>query len=103
MSDESNSAFTWQAHPARERRGGAVAAGAIILSVAAAVYISFGLAWAVCAALLLVVSLNRFFFPSQFAIDQEGITARYPLRQQRLKWNDLRRFVHDRYGGYLST
>ena len=51
---------------------------------------------------VMVVLLNRFFFASRFTIDAEGFTARYPLRQQRARWSELRRFVHDTQGGLLS-
>ena len=59
--------------------------------------------WALLAAVVLVAALNRFFFPSRFVIDDQGITARYFFRRQRLRWDDLRRFAHDRNGGYLSS
>ena len=35
--------------------------------------------------------------------DGEGITARYLLASHRLRWTDLKRFVHDARGGFLST
>ena len=53
--------------------------------------------------MFLVVALNRFFFPSRFRIDPEGITARFPFQTQRLRWAEIRRFVVDEHGGYLST
>ena len=59
--------------------------------------------WGVLGAGIMLAALNRFFFPSHFEIDGEGITAEYPLRRLRLSWKDLRRFCHDRHGGYLST
>src|SRR5688572_2056883 len=95
--------FSWEAHPARERRGGAIGALVVIAAMTAAAYFSFGAAWAARWAVVLIIALNRFFFPSRFVIDEQGITAKYPLRKQRFRWNDLRRFVHDKNGGYLST
>ncbi len=104
MSDEAKQIMSWRAHPARERRAHAVGAGVAILALSLATFAMFvHFAWAPLAAGLLVVSLNRFFFPSSFTIDEEGITAQYPLRRLRLRWIDVRRFVHDRNGGYLST
>ena len=98
----SNAEFSWRAHPARERRGGAALALAIIASVAVAAWLSFGPGWSIAAGIVLILALNRFFFPSRFVIDHEGITATYLLRTQRFRWADLRRFVHDERGGYLS-
>lgn len=96
--------FTWQAHPARERPGpAAAAAAAVVLLSGGAWLVGQSPWWAGAAALVLFLALNRFFLPSRFEIDAEGITARYPLRTRRARWADLRRFAHDRYGGYLST
>jgi hypothetical protein len=95
--------LAWQGHPARERPGATLGAAAIIVAAGAAAWFSFGPAWGVAAVIVLVAALNRFFFPSRFVIDEEGITARYPLRRQRLCWAELRRFVHDEHGGFLST
>ena len=96
--------FSWQAHPARERAGSAVfGTVAVILLAAAAGQMMQSLWWTIFALALLLIVLNRFFFPSRFAIDAAGITAIYPLRRSRLLWTDLRRFVHDRSGAYLST
>jgi hypothetical protein len=101
--DQSISSFTWRAHPARSRPFSAVAGVLIILAVVVAVWMSFGIAWALGSAVILVIALQRFFFPSQFSIDDDGIEANYLLRHQRLQWRDVRRFLHDDHGGYLST
>ena len=54
------------------------------------------------AMVVLLLSLNRFFLPSSFAIDDEGITAVWPLKRQRMAWTALEGFAHDADGGYLS-
>ena len=59
-------------------------------------------AWAVVSAVILVMSLNRFFFASEFSLDDEGITARWPFRRQKRRWDEIRRFDHGRHGGTLS-
>jgi len=100
--NEEHETYQWKAHPARQRGRMCCIAIAILLAVAAAVFLSFGALWSGFSLLILVVALNRFFLPSTFVIDAQGITARYPLRHQRLNWNELRRFVLDRNGGYLS-
>ena len=104
--------FTWQAHPVRERTSRAVAGAAVMLLLAAVVFVlvdadpnastAAAAGWSALSVLVLLLALNRFFFRSRFTIDAEGITARYPLRKQRFRWADLRRFVHDEYGGFLS-
>jgi hypothetical protein len=96
--------FTWQAHPADERRGAAVLGSLIIVAAAAAILFSFeSYAWSAAAVVVLIAALNRFYFRSRFRIDPEGITARYPFRSQRCRWAEVRRFMVDEHGGYLST
>ena len=104
MSDAHIEEFSWHAHPAGERIGAAVAAAVVVIAVTGAIYLAFqSIAWSCLAVIVLVAALNRFFFPSRFSIDPDGITARYLLRTQRYRWKDLRRFVVDKRGGYLST
>jgi len=103
MAEETMQPLSWQAHPARERRVQAAGALGVIIAFCGLIYTAFGsVGWAVVSMAVLLASLSRFFFPSRFEIDEEGITARYPLRRMRLKWAVLRRFAHDRHGGYLS-
>ena len=95
--------FSWCAHPARERTGPAVAGLVIVAAFAAAVWVAFGsVTWAVFSAAVLVAALNRFYFRSRFEIDADGITARFPLRTKRFRWAEVRRFVVDANGGFLS-
>jgi hypothetical protein len=104
MPEETPESFSWQAHPAAERRGAALAAAGLIVALAAAIWLSFGSpGWALFGIVVLVLALNRFFFRSRFRLDDEGITARFPLRTQRLGWANVRRFVVDEHGAYLST
>ena len=103
-SPQPDAAFTWHAHPAGERAGPAVLGLVIVAALAAAVWAAVhSIAWTVVSAIVLVAALNRFYFRSRFEVDSTGITARYPLRTQRLRWNDTRRFVVDDHGGYLSS
>lgn len=59
--------------------------------------------WGIGASLVMFVTLNRFFLPSRWEMDADGITAHYPLRKQHFRWETGRRFVVDGYGGFLST
>ncbi len=96
--------FTWRAHPAAERTGRALLGTAVVLGISAAIWASFQSAgWSVFSVVVLGLSLNRFYFRSRFDIDAEGITARFPLGTRRFLWADVRRFVTDENGGFLST
>jgi hypothetical protein len=103
MIDDGKGIQAWRAHPARERPAAAACGLGIIAAVAAAAWWSFGAGWAIGSLVVLVLALNRFFFPSRFSIDAQGIAARYLLRSQRVRWAHVRRFAHDERGGYLST
>lgn len=103
MNDFQANRIKWTAHPARERPGRAAMGIAVIALLSAAVWLSFGWEWSVASAVILLLSLNRFFLPSRFELDDERIMARYPLQKKILHWRDVRRFVHDSDGGFLST
>ncbi|MCL4209519.1 MAG: hypothetical protein KJZ68_02540 [Phycisphaerales bacterium] len=102
----------WRAFPAKQRPGRAALGIVIILAIGAmtgglfhadgfspATSVGMGL----LASAILVLVLQRFYFPSFYAIDAEGITARTFLSTLRLRWTEIRRFLHDETGGFLST
>jgi hypothetical protein len=95
--------LTWRAHPAGERLGAAVGAAAVILlSAGAATLTTHSAAYGMLSLVVLVAALHRFFFPSEFEIDAEGITVRHLFGRQTWRWHEVRRFAHDRRGGCLS-
>ena len=102
--DADRGVIQWRVHPAAERP--------VALAVALAVIAVFGWlaaewmefwAWGLFAAGLMIGLLSRFFFPSEYQVDDEGVAARHGLTRQRLRWGDIRRFAHGARGGYLST
>jgi hypothetical protein len=99
----SGSRLAWEAHPARDHVGRAIAGLVVIAAFAGLTAIVMGAsAWGILAAIILVGVVNRFYFPSRFEIDDEGITVQYPLRRRRVPWSAIRRFGHDDEAGYLS-
>jgi hypothetical protein len=96
--------FAWQAHPAREHAGRAAAGLAVVAALAFGSVAVMGAAWwGLVAVAILLAALNRFYFPSRFVVDEEGITARHALGSRRLRWAEVRRFAHDDEGGLLTT
>jgi hypothetical protein len=95
--------YSWQVHPARERWQTALLTGFVI---ALASWLTMELmqqpAWGVFAVTVLVVGCNRFFFPTRYEVTADGITACFPLKTLRYQWTELRRFVFDQSGGFLS-
>jgi len=106
MSSEDTNAtspLSWRVHPARQRPWAAAMAVGVIAALAAAAAFTAGRWWGPATVVVLLLALQRFFFPSQFAIDERGVTARYLFGTQRLAWCDVRRLQTDGRGAYLST
>lgn len=103
LHDQHSESFAWSAHPARERPVAASIAVVVILALGAAASFTFGWMWGGVSVVVLVLSLNRFFLPSRFVMTDRGIVAHYPLCRVERQWQDIRRFLHDATGGYLST
>ena len=102
--DSTNEILIWRVHPFRERIGAACFAVGVLLAMAwLAAELMQSLWWAVMAFLFLAVSLNRFFLPSEFQIDDDGVTVRSFFKVSRLRWLQIRRFLHNEQGGFLST
>lgn len=59
-------------------------------------------AWGMFAFIVLVVACNRFYFPTRYELTAEGITAGFPLKTIQYRWAEIRRFVYDHSGGFLS-
>lgn len=55
------------------------------------------------AMIFLLISLNRFFLPTHYRIDEQGVAAQFPLGKRRLLWQEIRRFPHDQLVGYVSA
>ena len=98
----------WTAHPLRESPLRAVAASVVVLSCGLLVALSIpdvtgGVLGGAVAMIFLFFMCNRFFLPSSYRMDKNGIAVRYPVGSRSFRWRDLRRFPHDQTGGYLST
>ena len=101
---QSDDQFSWHAHPARQKQTNMVIAIVVISAIAILVYLlSNTLLWSTFSALVLIIALQRFFFPSRFKIDSKGITAQYFIGKKYFDWQYIRRFNYNVNGGYLST
>ena len=104
MDDHFPDTLTWRVHPARERPLAACAAIGVIAAMGwLAADLMQHAGWGFFAAIVLLVALQRFFLPSEYRVDAEGITARLPWRTQRCRWVAVRRFEHGERGGFLSS
>jgi hypothetical protein len=108
MSDSSLDILEWSVHPFRQQPGRSALVILTLVALSVLVMMSIddpqlGVLAGGAAMLFLLVTLNRFFLPSLYRIDANGIAVRYPIGSKSLRWKDLRRFPHDTAGGYLST
>ncbi len=106
--DKPVEALEWTAHPLRESPVKAVIASMIVLACGLLVALSIpdvlgGVLAGGAAMIFLFFMCNRFFLPSSYRMDENGIAVRYPVGTRSLRWKELRRFPHDQSGGYLST
>lgn len=101
--DNKDNKFLWKAYPALERKFAFISTTLVIIAISILLYISFqSLFWSVFSVVILIISLNRFYFPSVYTIDSKEIIAKYFFRKQRYLWKNIRRFNYTKYGGYLS-
>lgn len=95
--------MTWTAWPAAERPLRTLGLALVDLALATLASLIGGDAWwGATALLLLLVSQNRWFLPSVFRADDDGVEAGYPLRRRALRWRDARLVVLDPMGGWMS-
>lgn len=95
--------FTWRAHPAWERPLAGLAAGVCVFALALSVYSFSGTtAWAVVSAVVLSLSLSRFFFATHYEVDADAITMRASFGRRRLVWSEIRRAEFGPRGAWLS-
>lgn len=96
--------YRWRVHPAVERPAAAAAALFLIVALSVAVFVSTDSSlWAVFAAVVLVLSLARFFFASDYEVTAMQIEARLPFGTRRLTWSELRRVEIGAHAAWLSA
>lgn len=84
--------LSWRIHPAATRPQAALLTGLVILAFSIAAAITFEhFGWGLLSAAVLLGSLNQFFLPSVYTIDEQGVSASLPLSTRRLEWRHVRR------------
>lgn len=102
--DSNANVLQWRVHPARERLTAALCA-LLVIALAAALcgILMQNLWWSLLAIAFQVIALRRFFLPSEYRVDADGVTARTIWARQQLRWHEVRRFLCDARGAFLST
>lgn len=96
-------AFTWSVHPARERPVRTVLVSGVILLAGRFVQLESGLLIAGFGAMLvLVLVLQRFFFPSRYRIDAAGLSEFGVWGQRTILWSAVRLAEIGGHGAWIS-
>ena len=95
--------LAWTAHPARRRpRDLALVAAALFLTTGA-VLVSFeSLFMTALAAVIVVLSIGSFLFPTHYRLSEEGIEERRLGMRRARRWADLRRLEIGRGAALVS-
>jgi len=95
--------YTWKIFPARDNLLKSLLGVLIISSISVVIKIVFvSFAWAILSALVLILSLQRFFFTSVYRIDDNGINAAYFLGKKYLPWTRIKTFEAGPTSAFLS-
>ncbi len=93
----------WTVHPFRERPRLGIAVLVVIVAASIAIYFWTGLwFWAVFSALVLLLSLEPFYFPASYVLEPERITVIRRFSRSEREWKAFRRCVVEPAGVVLS-
>ena len=95
--------LVYRSLPLRDDYPRSLALPAIVAAIAAGVGVSFGSAgWAVFAAGVLGISLARYFFPTEYRLDAEGVRVRFLGQVRARRWAEVRGVYPHGDGVHLS-
>lgn len=95
--------LSWKIHPAGQNPGKAVLAIIVILFFLAVVKIvCVEWIYVIISAVVLILSLARFFFPVSFILDNTGIRTSFLGYSRLRQWHEFRRIIEGPKGVHLS-
>jgi hypothetical protein len=101
---EGGDKITWNVHPAKERPFACIIVTvSLILFCIIIYYYSESKFLTVISAIILVVSLQTFFLPTEYVLDNEGVEIRRLFNRQKRPWSVFRSFYGSNKGFQLST
>ncbi|MBM4036674.1 MAG: hypothetical protein FJ291_33485 [Planctomycetes bacterium] len=93
----------WRSHPVVDDYPRSLLLVAAVIAVCVGVWISFDSAgYAALAAAVLAGSLARYFVPTHYELDSDGVSVRFLGHLRRVGWGDVRRFFVAPEGVQLS-
>jgi len=101
--DAGKEKLTWTIHPVVERPAVSVAVVLFLIAILVLIKISFqAWWWVILSALLIMVSLARFFLPTRYELTNEGVTSRMLFVVHQRPWSYFRSFYRSKRGVVLS-
>src|SRR5690606_27684368 len=96
---ESSGELSWRSHPARSNPSKTAAAALVILVVSiACAMVGRSPLWGAFAALVLIFSLDTYFFPCRYFLRDDVIVVKRPFSSSTREWTTFRRVYRDPRG-----
>ena len=93
----------WQSHPVVDDYPRSIMAVAIIAAVCFAVYAAFqSVGYVLLSVVVLGASLSRYFLPTDYELDDQGISVRFLGKRRRTAWDEFHRYDRHKDGLFLS-
>lgn len=93
----------WRSCPLKDDLPRSLVLVGVYVGLCALVGVAFGGAgYALLSAVLLGASLARYFLPTDFELDEHGVTVRFLRQARKVPWSRVRRVSVQRAGVYLS-
>ena len=96
-------AVRWRSHPIVGEYPRSLLCPAIVLAICVGVYYSFeSLGWALLSAGFFAVSLARYFLPTSYELNADGVRVSFFFTVKSIRWSSVRRVDGHRQGLHLS-
>lgn len=94
--------MNWQSLPYKEHPRRTVFLIIFLILFTCGIYFSFGLYWAVLSLVFLCASVNSYFLPTNYLMNESGITIKGVVLGKTKKWSEFRSCYKDKNGILLS-
>ena len=101
--EQEDVAFEWVSHPLKQSYYKSILAiGSVIASAVLCGYFMNSPGFGLLGGTVLFLSLGRFFFPTRYKLDRDGINVKTITTNVTYKWSRYRSVYADRNGALLS-
>jgi len=99
---ERGPSLCWTVWPMGENLLRSAAVIAFLIVAAWAIATSFGLEWLFVSAIILLLFLAGYFFPTHYLLDSESASARGLISRKKRYWSGLKKYYVGKKGVHLS-